>query len=139
MSKTAYYTHPLKNGGYFDAIIVPDDFVATYPITDMPIPEALQAAGVIPQYNWATATWEDASTDAQIAKDLKRDTDLAEAQQKIAAQQETIKSQATQIKDLQDQLAEAQDAIVEVAQLALPSTDDTATAAPDADTQEVSQ
>lgn len=130
MSKTAYYTHSLKNGGYFDTIIVPDDFPATYPITGTPIPEDLQATGTVPQYNWVTATWEDASNDAQKAKELQRDEDLSEAQKKIANQEETINLQAIQIKDLQSQLAEAQDAIVEVAQLALPSTGDTANATP---------
>lgn len=84
MSKTIYYTHPLDHGCYFDAMIVPDDFDVVYPITGTPIPEALKADGCVPKYRWETATWIDASEDAQAAKDLQRDSDLAAAKQDAA-------------------------------------------------------
>ncbi|WP_407893543.1 hypothetical protein [Lacticaseibacillus sp. N501-2] len=118
MSKTVYDTHPLDHGCYFDPMIVPDAYVVKYPVTDIEPDKSLQVA----KFDPATQTWHDASEDAQAAKDLKRDQDLATAQA-------TIASQAAKIADLKSQLAEAQDAIVELAQATLPSTDATDTEA----------
>lgn len=101
MTKPMYSTRPLKDGGYFDPIIVPDDFEAAYPITDTPIPEALKADGCVPKYRWETATWIDASEDAQDAKELQRDSDLSAAKQDAAeakAENTALKETVTTVK-----------------------------------------
>lgn len=119
MSKTAYYTRPLKGGSYFDVMVVPDDFGATYPITLTPIPEALQAAGCVPRYRWETASWEDASQDAQVAAQQAKDKLLTDTATKAAdAKAGVVTAQAD--------ISTVQDAIVELAQAVLPSTDTTA-------------
>lgn len=102
MSKTAYYTHALKNGGYFDAIIVPDDFEATYPITMTAIPEDLQVSGSVPKYNWATATWEDTSADAEEAAKLESQKKLDDATNTAKAAKATADTAAGAVTELMD-------------------------------------